>query len=167
MKLEEYYPEIIVNTSNISKFGINNINNIKEVKSKIYDYFDDKYISNENITKPITNVDTGINIEIWKSGVNETFGNAKYYKNLSLKEKKLKLATMDNLAKMIKYGKIRSKTRPNDHNPKSTIQYYYLEHPIIVDGIKYMVNIDIRRVPNTNGRFYIHSISTKKWNYYK
>lgn len=31
-----------------------------------------------------------------------------------------------------------------------------------MDGGQCMVNMDIRKVPDTNGRFYIHSINTKK-----
>ena len=157
-----YYPDIIANTDDISKYGINNINDLKEVKQKVYDYYKDSYISNENISKPITNIDTDMKIEIWKSSINETFGNANYYKNLSVTDKKIKLATMDSLAKMIKYGEIRAEEASNYHNSNSPAQYYYLNHPINVNGKEYNVNIDIRKVPNSNVRFYIHSINTKK-----
>lgn len=157
-----YFAEINTSINDIGKFKINNYDNLKEVKKKLFDYYKDSYISNEQISKPIENIDTGLKIEIWKSGINETFGNANYYKNLSLQDKKIKLATMDSLAKMIKYGEVRAKNTTNYHNAKSTAMYYYLEHPIIVDGTQYMVNMDIRKVPETNGRFYIHSINTKK-----
>lgn len=157
-----YFAEINTSINDIGKFKINNYDNLKEVKKKVFDYYKDSYISNEQISKPIENIDTGLKIEIWKSGINETFGNANYYKNLSLQDKKIKLATMDSLAKMIKYGEVRAKNTTNYHNAKSTAMYYYLEHPIIVDGTQYMVNMDIRKVPETNGRFYIHSINTKK-----
>ena len=50
----------------------------------------------------------------------------------------------------------------NYHNSNSPAEYYYLQHPISIDGVNYMVNMDIRKVPNMNGRFYIHSIDTKK-----
>jgi len=161
-KMRGYYPEINVKTLNIDKYNINDIDNLKEVKTRIIDFYRDGYISNENISKPITNIDTGMNVEIWASGINETFGNANYYKNLSKKDKKIKLATMDNLAKMIKYGEIRTSEASNYHNSNSPAKYYYLQHPIIIDGVNYMVNMDIRKVPNINGRFYIHSIDTKK-----
>lgn len=74
----------------------------------------------------------------------------------------IKLATMDSLAKMIKYGKVRSKNACNYHNKNSNAEYYYLKHPIIVDNEKYIVNMDIRKVPNAYGRFYIHSIKMNK-----
>lgn len=38
----------------------------------------------------------------------------------------------------------------------------YNYYPIIIDNVEYIVNIDIRCIPNTNGRFYIHSVKTKK-----
>ena len=98
-------------------------------------------------------------IEIWKSSISESFSNKNYYANLSDENKIKKLAIIDNLAKMVKYGEVRAKPASNKHNPNSPAQYYYLEHPINIDGIKYMVNMDIRKVPNTNGRFYIYSIT--------
>lgn len=101
-------------------------------------------------------------IEIWKSGINETFGNVNYYKNLNEKEKRIKLITMDSLAKMIKHGKIRNNKASNYHNKNSTAEYYYLKHPIIIDNEEYMVNMDIRKVPQAHGRFYIHSVKTNK-----
>ena len=162
MKLYNYYPIIKVNTKDILIFKIKNYNNIKEVKENVYDYFKERYISNDGKIKPITNISTGMKIEIWKSGISETFGNSDYYKNLSIELKKIKLATMMNLAKMIKYGKIRSISKPNQHNINSKAVYFYLEHPIIIDNVEYIVNIDIRCIPNTNGRFYIHSVKTKK-----
>ena len=148
-KLDGYFPKINTTINEIDKFNITDYENLKEVKERVYNYYKESYISNDQIIKPIKNIDTGLKIEVWRSSINETFGNANYYKNLSLQNKKIKLATMDFLAKMIKYGNVRAK-------------YYYLEHPIIVDGKQYMVNIDIKKVPGTNGRFYIHSINTKK-----
>ncbi len=161
MKLDEYYPEIITSVNVIAKFNIKNINDLSEVQDKIYAYYKDKYISIEKRSRPIINIETGMKIEIWKKGILETFGNHKYYKNLSQQEKKIKLSTLDSLAKMIKYGKIRSCPKNNNHNSKSKAIYHYLKHPIIIDGIQYIVNIDIRKVPNEVGRFYIHSIKIK------
>lgn len=157
-----YFPKINTKTKSIEKLNIKNIEDLREVKNKVFEYYKEKYISNENISKPIINKDTHLKIEIWKSGINETFGNAKYYKNLTTKEKLIKLTTMDNLAKMIKHGKVRSNKASNYHNKNSSAEYYYLIHPIIIDNEKYMVNIDIRKVPNVSGRFYIHSVQTKR-----
>lgn len=70
-----YFPKIIVHTKDIKKFQIKDIDNLKDVKSKINDYYKNKYISNIKISKPIINIYTQMHIEIWKSGINETFGN--------------------------------------------------------------------------------------------
>ena len=73
----------------------------------------------------------------------------------------MKLSTMENLTKMIKYGRVRAKSASNKHKPDSVVRYYYLEHPMRINGIEYMVNMDIRKVPKMNGRFYIHSVKIK------
>ena len=158
-KLNGYYPNIKVNTKDISKYNIKNINDLTEVQDKIYNYFKNKYISSEQCFKPIINIDTGMKIEIWKNGIYETFGNKSYYKNLSQNEKKLKLASMLYLAKMIKYAEIRANSASNYHNPKSNLKYHYFKHPIFIDNKLYLAKIDIRKAPNINGRYYIHSIA--------
>ena len=69
-KLGGYFPEIWVSTDDIRVFDIENINNIKEVKQKVYEYLKDKYVSTEEISKPITNIDTGLKIEVRLCKVN-------------------------------------------------------------------------------------------------
>ena len=156
-KLGGYNPDIIVSTKDINVFNISNINNISEVKEKVYNYLSNKYISTIEQSKPITNIDTGMKIEIWRKGINETFGNAKSYKDLSPEMKKTKLATMTNLAKMIKYGEVRSAEAKNYHNSNSSITFAYLTSPITIDGKNYVVDMDIRKSERGN-RFYIHKI---------
>ena len=158
-KLGGYFPEINASTSDIDVFHIVNINNISEVKNKVYGYLKDKFISTEEISKPITNIDTGIEIEIRKGGISETFGNAKAYKDLSPANKKIKLATMTSLAKLIKYGEVRAREASNYHNPNSKASYAYLVAPITVDGVFWNVEMDIRKSERGN-RFYIHKIKT-------
>lgn len=53
---------------------------------------------------------------------------------------------MDSLAKIIKYDEFINLLAKNYHNTNSTVNYYYLEHLITIDGNKYMVNKDIRKV---------------------
>lgn len=162
MKIDEYYPEIIASVSEIKIYNIKKYEYATEVINKVLIKLKDKYLSNRECSKPIINLQTGMKIEIWRRSISETFGKYEYYSKLSLEQKKAKIATMKYLAKMIKYGKVRSKPADNNHNPNSPAKYYYLEHPIKIDNIEYMVNIDIRKVPNENGRFYIHSLKTKK-----
>ena len=152
-----YFPSINTSVDDVADFGISNLRDISEVKRKVYSYLENRYISTDEISRPIVNIDTQMAIEIRKNGINETFGNAKAYKYLSLHDKKIKLATMKHLAKLIKYGEVRAKEASNYHNSKSEATYAYLTAPITVDGVTYNVDMDIRKSPRGN-RFYIHKI---------
>lgn len=156
-KMGGYFPDIEVSTEDIKVFGIEKLTNVGEVVKKVYDYLSEKYISTEKQPKPITNIDTGMEIYIYKGGINETLGKAEAYQNLSFYEKKVKLATMENLAKLIKYGEVRQAEAANYHNAQSTTTFAYLIAPIIVDGKKYHVEMDIKRTERGD-RFYIHKI---------
>ena len=156
-KLGGYNPDISVSTKDIQIFKIQDIKNIKEVKQKVYNYLKQSYISTEDLHKPIVNIDTGMSIEIRRKGINETFGNDKAYHLLSTENKKIKLATMTSLAKMIKYGEVRSAEAANYHNPNSSVTFAYLTSPITIDGRNYQVEMDIRKAAEGN-QFYIHKI---------
>ncbi|WP_195542794.1 MuF-C-terminal domain-containing protein [Massiliimalia timonensis] len=156
-KLGGYNPDISVSTKDIQIFKIQDIKNIKEVKQKVYNYLKQSYISTEDLHKPIVNIDTGMSIEIRRKGINETFGNDKAYHLLSTENKKIKLATMTSLAKMIKYGEVRSAEAANYHNPNSSVTFAYLTSPITIDGKNYQVEMDIRKAAEGN-QFYIHKI---------
>lgn len=156
-KMGGYFPDIEVSTEDIEVFGIEKLTNVGEVVKKVYDYLSEKYISTKKQPKPITNIDTGMEIYIYKGGINETLGKAEAYQNLSFYEKKVKLATMENLAKLIKYGEVRQAEAANYHNAQSTTTFAYLIAPIIVDGKKYHVEMDIKRTERGD-RFYIHKI---------
>ena len=69
---------------------------------------------------------------------------------------------MDSLAKIIKHSRPRASDALNKHNINSPVRYYYLKHPMIIDGTRYMIYIDIRKAPKLNGKFYIHSVQMKK-----
>lgn len=156
-KMGGYFPDIEISTEDIEVFGIEKLTNVGEVVKKVYDYLSEKYISTEKQPKPITNIDTGMEIYIYKGGINETLGKAEAYQNLSFYEKKVKLATMESLAKLIKYGEVRQAEAANYHNAQSTTTFAYLIAPIIVDGKKYHVEMDIKRTERGD-RFYIHKI---------
>lgn len=65
-----YFPKIIAKTKDVIKLNIKNIDNLVEVKKKVFECYKDKYISNVNLSEPIINKDTKMKIEIWKSGIN-------------------------------------------------------------------------------------------------
>ena len=62
LKEEKYYPEISVQTAEIDKLGIKNINNLTEVQTKVYKYYKNKYISTEALSKPINNLHINMKI---------------------------------------------------------------------------------------------------------
>ncbi len=153
---------IIKISSDISKYGINNIHNKEQVIYKVVSVLENSFLSNENQVKPIKNINTGIHIEIWKSGIRETFGNDKYYMSLPVNIKIAKIASMSCLGKLIKYAKLKANNISNYHNPKSKIKYMYLENSIIIDSIEYIVTIDVRILPKGINRFYIHNLKIKR-----
>ena len=163
IKLGGYNPEVSVSTEGIQEqYGISNLNNKGEVINKISAALENSYLSTDTQSKPITNIDTGMQIEIRKSGINETFGNDKYYSSRSGEYKKAKIAIMPELAKLIKYGEVRAPEAGNYHNPNSKVRYAYLTAPATVDGVDYQVTMDIRRSPNGENRFYIHDLQIEE-----
>ena len=62
----------------------------------------------------------------------------------------------------IKFKEIRKEIeeKTTSEKPNNTVNYYYLEHPITIDGNKYMVNRDIRKAPNynANDKYYYHQL---------
>lgn len=174
ISLGGYTPDVQVSSDGIlAYFGIDNLNRKYDVINKVAAKL--PYLSTEQQRKPIVNIDTGLEIEIWKKGINETFGNDRYFALHSERYQKAKLAIMPQLAKLIKYGEVRAPERGNYHNAKSGVRYAYLSAPATVDGESYTVTMDIRRSPNGENRFYIHDLklnkavdtssdSKKKWN---
>lgn len=163
MKKYEKFPILEID-SNIDDFNIKNINNKSEVMKKVSDKLDEKYLSNKNQIKYITNIETGMKIEIWKNGMKETFGNDKYYLHLSNNMKKAKIASIKSLAKLIKYARVRSEDAKNYHNLNSKVMYSYLVSELKIDNNVYTVTIDIRKSPDGRNKFYIHNLSKKKGN---
>lgn len=161
-KMGGYFPDIKVSTEGVAKeFGIDNIHNKNNVIDKVAKHLKNTYLSTEVQSKPIINIDTGMEIEIWKGGIKETFGNDKYYGNLSAELKLAKVASIKSLAKLIKYGEVRSNEAKNRHNPQSKATYAYLAAPITIDNTMYTVNMDIRKSPQHGNKFYIHSLEIK------
>ena len=154
-----YGNNIRINSSDcILKYDIKNVNNKSEVIKKVIKRLSNSFISSDDKIKKIDNVNANMEIEIWKSGIRETFGNDRYYLNLPKEIKILKIATMECLDRIIMQGKIRAIDAKDYHNDNSKIFYSYLESNIIIDDNLYKVNIDIRRLPTGNNKFYIHSI---------
>lgn len=158
-KIGGVFPEINVSVEDFKQMGISekSLNNLKVIEEKVYQYLSGKFLSEGNREKPILNLDTGMEVCVYRGGINETFRKDAYYKNLSSEWKKIKLAAMMHMDMLIKYGEIREKEAANYHNEKSTTRFAYLTAPILVGGKPYTVDIDIKRT-DRGDRFHVHKI---------
>lgn len=158
-KIGGVFPEINVSVEDFKQMGISekSLNNLKVIEEKVYQYLSGKFLSEGNREKPILNLDTGMEVCVYRGGINETFRKDAYYKNLSSEWKKIKLAAMMHMDMLIKYGEIREKEAANYHNEKSTTRFAYLTAPILVGGKPYIVDIDIKRT-DRGDRFHVHKI---------
>ena len=163
---EELYNEDVllkIKKEIFSEYNIKNINNKYEVIKKVFDRFKDKYISNENMVKNVYNKSADMDVEIWKSGIKETFGNDKYYNRLPTKIKIAKIVTMDYLDELIKLSKKRCEDADNYHDINSSVRFSYLKVPVLIDEDLFFINIDIKKVKGMN-KFYIHYLEKKEFN---
>lgn len=158
-KIGGVFPEINVSVEDFKQMGISekSLNNLKVIEEKVYQYLSGKFLSEGNREKPILNLDTGMEVCVYRGGINETFRKDAYYKNLSSEWKKIKLAAMMHMDMLIKYGEIREKEAVNYHNENSTTRFAYLTAPILVGGKPYTVDIDIKRT-DRGDRFHVHKI---------
>lgn len=156
-KLGGYFPNTEISTETVKAIGIKNINNVGEVIDKVCKHLKGDFLSIGEDAKPIKNIDTGMQIYVYRKGINETFGKKEFYKSLSDEWKRIKIAVALELDEIIKYGEVRANETENMHNPNSDTMFAYLTAPVTVDGKKVTVDIDIRRT-NRGDRFYMHKI---------
>lgn len=156
-KLGGYFPDIRISTETVKNIGIKNINNVGEVIDKVCKCLEGDFLSIGEDAKPIENIDTGMQIYVYRKGINETFGKKEFYKDLSDEWKKVKIAVALELDEIIKYGEVRANEAENMHKQNSDTKFAYLTAPVTVDGKKVTVDIDIRRT-NRGDRFYMHKI---------
>lgn len=161
---EEYECENVIRISDvdINEYNIKNYNNKWEVIKMINSNFFNNYIQTDDKKIIVKNIDTGMDIEIRKRGINESFGNDKYYLKLPLEIKKIKIATMKYLDKIIEYGVKRAEDAANYHDKNSKIRFAYLKTNVIIDNVFYEITIDIKKSPDGLNRFYIHNIKKKE-----
>lgn len=133
------------------------LNNLKVIEEKVYQYLSGKFLSEGNKERSITNLDTGMEVCVYRGDINEIFRKNAYYKNLSSEWEKIKLAAMMHMDLLIKYGEIRQKEAANYHNQNSTTRFAYLTAPILVEGKLYTVDIEIKRTERGD-RFHVHKI---------
>jgi hypothetical protein len=136
-------------------FNIQNLNNPKEVKQNVYDFYRNTIISDSNTSKPIMNKSSGMNIEVSRATINQTFqADYKYAKN---RDNEIKVAAMANIVNLIQNGKIEILDNPK--TPSSKVKYAEIKGTVNINGIPYEITMDIRRTDNGR-KLFVHSLST-------
>lgn len=107
----------------------------------------------------VINKKSGMMVKITTKGIKETLGKGKRFQNLPKKIKQLKIATLNHLHKIIKYGTVLEDDVPNIHG--NIHLYAYIIIDITVDEIDYGVRVAIRKRTNDNV-FWIHNVDCKE-----
>ena len=164
LKLGRFADISIDTQKDVNFFGIKSLNDFIGVQKTVYRKLQEiNFFDATTKRRTVENADTGIVVEITRDGIFETFGPEKRYAWLPAELKRLKIATVRYLPDIIKYGEVVDADTDNIHNPKSSVTYTYLEHPITVAGKTLYAVVDIRQSPEKN-KFWVHHIhvDTKK-----
>ncbi len=150
----------------LEKFGIINtartLNDFVYIQKKVLTALNNENFFNQNNKNIVVNADTDIVVSITKNGIRETLSTEKRYVKLPRKIKTAKIAVIDSLPDMIRYAEVVSENEKNYHSKEGS-PFLVLNHPAIVDGENYNVEIKIKKTPVEN-KFYIHNMNLKNKN---
>lgn len=139
----------------LSTFNIQNIENAREVKQGVYEFYKNSIISDSNNSKPIVNKSSGMNVEISRATINQTFqADDKYMKN---QDNEIKVAAMANVVDLIQNGSFEVVNEVE--TPSSKVKYAEIRGTVNVNGIPYEIMMDVRRTDNGK-KLFVHSLST-------
>lgn len=146
----------------LKNYGITDIYSSSNVVNGIVGKIKDTFLSTADNVRPILNEETGLNIEVWKRGIDETFRKGRYYPALSDEMKIAKIASVEHLPELIRTGTVRAAEKENFKNAASKTSFVYLKNEIEIDGKEYLVTMDIKKLSDNSNRFYIHDIKIKE-----
>lgn len=146
----------------LENYGITDIYSSSNVVNGIVGKIKDTFLSTTDNVRPILNEETGLNIEVWKRGIDETFRKGKYYPALSDEMKIAKIASVEHLPELIRTGTVRAPEKGNFKNATYKSSFVYLKNEIEIGGKEYLVTMDIKKLPDNSNRFYIHDIKIKE-----
>lgn len=139
----------------LSMFNIQNIENAREVKQNVYEFYKNSIISDSNTSKPILNKSSGMNVEVSRATINQTFqADDKYAQN---QDNEIKIAAMGNLVDLIQNGEFT--VVDNSDTPSSKVKYAEIKGTVNFNDIPYEITMDIRRTDNGR-KLFVHSLST-------
>ena len=137
-------------------------------KSKLGDYIyvqkkvlqtlaDENFFTNEEGRSRIeVNAESGMTVEINKSGIDETFNFDNYGKR-GKQLKLFKLATIRLIPDVIRNGHLISSGNANIHGDQYTTKYAYIEDTVNVNGDEIFIKISVKQSAQKN-KFWVHNV---------
>ena len=147
----------------LDSFNITNIKDSIHVQRRVLQTLENEnfFDNAEKRSRTVVNQMSGMNIEINKSGIDETFSFNNFVR-LGKFKKIAKLATIRELPNVIKYGHIIANDVANQYDSADKNKTFaYIEHATEVGGNKIIVRLAIKKSPQKN-KFWVHSIYTIK-----
>lgn len=140
----------------LTNFGIENINNAKEVKQNIYNFYKNSVISDSNTSKPIMNKNSGLPIEVSRATVNQTFQVDEKYAEAA--DNEIKVAAMSNIVDLIQNGTMEVVNK--SETPSSKVTFANINSTLTIEGVPYRITLDVRRTDN-GSKYFVHSLHTE------
>ena len=145
----------------LNAFGITKLNDTLHVQKQVLKTLEHKgFWKNEGEhSTTVRNSASGMEIEINKKGIKETFDFDNFTKTPAhVKLRKLK--TVFHIPEIIEKGSMIEKAG-NYHKNNSSVMYSYIDQTVNVDGDEFTVTIAVRMSPQKN-KFWVHQIDIKK-----
>lgn len=128
-------------------FSIKDINDGVHVQRMVFNsLFSEGFFSSGENSRVVKNKNTKSEIEINKSGIQETFGKSGNFANLGKKLKYLKLATVRDIPSLLENAVLIEENVKNKHKENSSVLFDYYRAETVVDGIPVTVDFDIKKI---------------------
>lgn len=143
----------------LNGFGITKPGDYLHVKRCVLDTLvkENFFTDSEHRSRTETNEESGMIVEINKSGIDETF-NFYNYACVGRWNKFVKLATIRRIPEIIKFGHLVKDNAPNMHKGvENNKTFAYIEHTIVEEGKTITLRLDIKKSPQKN-KFWVHKV---------
>ena len=142
----------------VSSFGIQKMGDYIHVQRQVFDTLLNEGFFTDIATRSrvVTNESTGMDIEINKKGIFETF-NLNNYGRLGKFKKIAKLSTIRQIPDALKYGTVIADDIENMYNDGNNKTFAYIEYPTKVNGKDVVLKLAIKKSSQKN-KFWVHSL---------
>ncbi|MBQ9760148.1 MAG: hypothetical protein IJW16_02235 [Clostridia bacterium] len=144
----------------VNSFGIDKLNDSIHVQRQVLNTLLNEgfFTDSENKRRSDVNEESGLVIEINKSGIDETFS-FNNFSRLGRFKKIAKLATIRELPNVIKQGHLIADNVDNKYANAINKKFAYIEYATEIEGERLVVKLAIKKSPQKN-KFWVHSIYT-------